>query len=49
MRGADGSCVKSYLQKAEIRRIAIRFQPGKIIHETLSQKAYHTQKIGLVE
>jgi hypothetical protein len=34
-------------QKAEIRRIVVRSQPGQIVHQTLSQKNPH--KIGLVE
>jgi hypothetical protein len=35
-------------QEAEIRRIVVQSQPGKIVHETLSQKN-PSQKIGLVE
>jgi hypothetical protein len=34
-------------QEAEIRRIEVQRQPGKIVHETLSQKTLH--KKGLVE
>jgi hypothetical protein len=34
-------------QKAEIRKIVVQRQPGKIVHETLSGKTYH--KKGLVE
>jgi hypothetical protein len=35
-------------QETEIRRIAVRSQPGQIVHETLSQKTL-SQKTGLVE
>jgi hypothetical protein len=35
-------------QEAEIRRIAVRTQPGQIVHEPLSRKTL-SQKIGLVE
>jgi hypothetical protein len=31
-------------QEAEIKRITVRSQPGKIVHETLSQKTQHTHK-----
>jgi hypothetical protein len=33
-------------QEAEIRRMLVRSQPGKIVLETLSQKTHHTQKKG---
>jgi hypothetical protein len=35
-------------QEAEIRRIAVRSQPGQIVHETLTRKN-PSQKKGLVE
>jgi hypothetical protein len=31
-------------QEAEIRRITVRSQPGKKVHETLSQKEKSSQK-----
>jgi hypothetical protein len=34
-------------QKAEIKRIKVRSQPGQIVHRTLSQKTLH--KKGLLE
>jgi hypothetical protein len=33
-------------QKAEIRRIAVGSQPGKIFRETLSQKTLHKNRAG---
>jgi hypothetical protein len=33
-------------QEADIRRITIRFQPRKIVGETLSQKTYHKKRAG---
>jgi hypothetical protein len=35
-------------QEAEIRRITVQSQPGKIVYETLSQKKKNHKK-GLVE
>jgi predicted XRE-type DNA-binding protein len=32
-------------QEAEIRRIAVRSQPGQIIRKTLSQKALHKSRV----
>jgi hypothetical protein len=37
------------IQEAEIRRISIRSQPGKIVHETLSQKILHKNRAGRVD
>jgi hypothetical protein len=34
-------------QEAEIRRMAVKSQPGQIVHKTLSPKSHH--KKGLVE
>jgi hypothetical protein len=31
-------------QEAEIRRSSVRSQPGKMVHETLSQKTLHPKK-----
>jgi hypothetical protein len=36
-------------QEAEIRRIAVRSQPGEIVCETLSRKHLSLKKKGLVE
>jgi hypothetical protein len=37
-------------QEAKIRRIAVRNQPGQVVHDTLSQKKKKTQrKKGLLE
>jgi hypothetical protein len=33
-------------QEAAIRRIVVRSQPGKIVHETLSQKTLHKNRAG---
>jgi hypothetical protein len=33
-------------QEAEIRRIAVRSQPGQIVRETLSQKTLHQKRAG---
>jgi hypothetical protein len=33
-------------QEAEIRRIMIQSQPGKIVHETLFQKTLHKNRVG---
>jgi hypothetical protein len=33
-------------QAAEVRRIAVRNQPGQIVRETLSQKTLHKNKAG---
>jgi hypothetical protein len=32
--------------EAEIRRISVRSQPGKIVHKTLSQKTLHKKEAG---
>jgi hypothetical protein len=32
-------------QEAEIRRIAVRSQPGQIVLETLSLKTYHKKRL----
>jgi hypothetical protein len=39
------TCNPSY-SEAEIRRIAVRSQPGQIVRETLSQKTLHKKKAG---
>jgi hypothetical protein len=35
-------------QEAEIRRVAVRSQPGQIIHETVSQKNSSQKRAGRV-
>jgi hypothetical protein len=33
-------------QEAEIRRIVVQIQPGKIFHEILSRKTLHKNRVG---
>jgi hypothetical protein len=33
-------------QEAEIRRTSVQSQPGKTVHETLSQKTHHKKMAG---